>query len=68
MGLRYVHGLRQRAAESLVNERHRLAFTSTEDLARRVPELSKDNLSMLASIWNQGANTKQVSTNRYFRR
>jgi error-prone DNA polymerase len=50
MGLRYVRGLQQRAAEALVNERRRQPFTSTEDLARRVPELSKANLSMLASI------------------
>jgi len=50
MGLRYVRGLPQKAAEAMVRERLRRAFTSTEDLGRRVPELSKSNLSMLASI------------------
>lgn len=50
MGLRYVRGLQQAAAEAVVSQRRRRAFTSTEDLARRVPELSKSNLSMLASI------------------
>src|SRR5579864_3722908 len=49
MGLRYVRGLPQVAAEAIVRERLRHAFTSTEDLSRRVPELSKSNLSMLAS-------------------
>src|SRR5262249_7066044 len=50
MGLRYVRGLQQAAAESLVQQRRRRAFTSTEDLARHVPELSPRTLSMLASI------------------
>ena len=50
MGLRYVRGLQQMAAEALLRQRQRRGFTSTEDLARRVPELSKSNLSMLASI------------------
>jgi error-prone DNA polymerase len=50
MGLRYVRGLQQSSAETLAIERSQRPFTSTEDLARRVPELSKSNLSMLASI------------------
>jgi error-prone DNA polymerase len=50
MGLRYVRGLQQAAAEALVHQRRQRSFTSTEDLARRVPELSTSNLSMLASI------------------
>lgn len=50
MGLRYVRGLQQSAAEAMLNERRRRPFTSTEDLARRVPELNKATLSMLASI------------------
>jgi len=50
MGLRYVRGLQKIAAESLVQQRRLRPFTSTEDLARRVPELSKANLSMLAGI------------------
>jgi error-prone DNA polymerase len=50
MGLRYVRGLQQSAAEAIVRERRLRPFVSTEDLARRVPGLSKANLSMLASI------------------
>jgi error-prone DNA polymerase len=50
VGLRYVRGLQQTAAESLVEQRRHRTFSSIEDLARRVPELSKNNLAMLASI------------------
>jgi error-prone DNA polymerase len=50
LGLRYVRGLQQAAAEALIEARHRQPFTSTEDLARRVPQLSRANLAMLASI------------------
>jgi len=50
IGLRYVRGLQHSTAVTLVNERRRRPFTSTEDLARRIPGLSKANLSMLASI------------------
>ena len=50
MGLRYVRGLREEAARALVNERDRRAFTSVDDLARRVPELRRNELNMLAQI------------------
>jgi error-prone DNA polymerase len=50
LGLRYVRGLQQAPAEALIRERHRQPFTSTEDLARRVPQLSRANLAMLARI------------------
>ncbi len=50
LGLRYVRGLQQAAGEALVAERKLWPFTSTEDLARRVPELSRANLAMLARI------------------
>lgn len=50
LGLRYVRGLQQAAGEALVTERRRRPFTSTEDLARRVPQLSRRNLAMLARI------------------
>ena len=50
LGLSYVRGLRKPAANALVNERGRGAFISIEDLARRVPELSKADLVMLAEI------------------
>lgn len=50
LGLRYVRGLKQSAAKVLLSERRQRPFTSTENLARRVPELNKAALSMLASI------------------
>ena len=50
LGLRYVRGLQQAAAEALVHERERAPFPSVEDLAHRVPQLGRDNLTILASI------------------
>ena len=50
MGLRYVRGLREEAARSLLLERIRAPFTSIHDLTRRVPELRKDELTTLAEI------------------
>ena len=50
MGLRYVRGLRETAAKALVNERNQRPFTSVDDLARRVPELRRNELNMLAQI------------------
>ena len=50
LGLRYVRGLREDAARALVRERTRTPFISIEDLARRVPELRKDELTTLAEI------------------
>ena len=50
MGLRYVRGLQQGAAEALIEARRQQPFTATEDLTRRVPQLSRANLAMLARI------------------
>ena len=50
MGLRYVRGLREDAARSLLLERTYTPFTSIHDLARRVPELRRDELNKLAAI------------------
>ena len=51
LGLGYAKGLRQRAAEALVTERENYGpFTSTEDLALRVPLLNRKELTLLASI------------------
>jgi error-prone DNA polymerase len=50
MGLRYVRGLREEAARSLLLERLRAPFTSIHDLTRRVPELRRDELTTLAEI------------------
>jgi len=50
LGLRYVRGLRQSAAEALILEREHAPFASVDDLARRVPELQKNELVLLAEI------------------
>jgi error-prone DNA polymerase len=50
IGLRYVRGLQQIAAECLVQARQKRQFGSIEELARRVPELSRANLRILAQI------------------
>ena len=50
MGLRYVRGLREEAARSLILERLTTPFTSIHDLTHRVPELRKDELTTLAEI------------------
>ena len=50
LGLNYVRGLRSTAGEALVAERHREPFLSIQDLTRRVPELSKNDLRQLAEI------------------
>ncbi len=50
MGLRYVRGLRQTAAVSLISARSQAPFVSIEDLSLRVPELNQANLTMLARI------------------
>jgi error-prone DNA polymerase len=50
MGLRYVRGLREDAAQALLRERILTSFASIHDLTRRVPELRKDELTTLAEI------------------
>ncbi len=50
VGLRYVRGLQQIAAESLVQARQTRPFSSIENLALRVPELNRKNLRTLAQI------------------
>jgi len=50
IGLNYARGLREPAAQALVRERSLAPFTSVQDLARRVPELRKDELTTLAEI------------------
>jgi error-prone DNA polymerase len=50
IGLRYVRGLQQASAEALVQQRACAPFASVEDLAHRVPQLSRDNLAILATI------------------
>ena len=50
MGLRYVRGLREQAAQALLRERANAPFQSIHDLTRRVTELRKDELTTLAEI------------------
>jgi error-prone DNA polymerase len=50
MGLRYVRGLREEAAKSLLRERMLAPFTSIHNFTRRIPELRKDELTTLAEI------------------
>ena len=50
LGLMYVKGLRAEAGHSIVRERERGAFRDIGDLARRVPELRKDELNKLADV------------------
>src|SRR6201984_830798 len=50
LGLKYARGLREPAGQALVRERSLARFASVQDLARRVPELRKDELTTLAEI------------------
>ena len=50
LGLNYVRGLRSLAGEAIAAERERAPFTSIQDLTRRVPELSKNDVRQLAEI------------------
>jgi error-prone DNA polymerase len=50
LGLKYARGVREQAGQALVRERSLAPFASIQDLARRVPELRKDELTTLAEI------------------
>jgi error-prone DNA polymerase len=50
LGLRYVRGLRQAVAERIVACRNEDSLISIADLTKRVPELSKSDLQMLAAV------------------
>jgi error-prone DNA polymerase len=50
LGLKYARGLREPAGQALVRERSLAPLTSVQNLARRVPELRKDELTTLAEI------------------
>jgi len=65
LGLNYARGLREPAAQALVRERSLTPFTSIQDLARRVPELRKDELTTLAEI---GALNSVAGENRKLHR
>ena len=50
LGLRYVRRLREAAAQALVSARAQHPFASIDDLVKRVPELRRDELVMLANV------------------
>jgi error-prone DNA polymerase len=50
LGLRYVRGFRQTTAEAVVASRRERSFSSIADLTMRVPQLSKSDLRMLATV------------------
>ncbi|HUO27885.1 MAG TPA: error-prone DNA polymerase, partial [Bryobacteraceae bacterium] len=50
LGLNYVRGLRQQAAESILAARTQAPFMSIQDLVNRAPELRKDELRSLSEI------------------
>jgi error-prone DNA polymerase len=50
LGLLYARGFRREVGEALVNARQNRVFNSIHDLALRVPELRKSDLTMLAKI------------------
>ena len=50
LGLRYARGVREEAAQALVEQRKIRPFASMRDLVQRVPELRKDELVTLAEI------------------
>jgi error-prone DNA polymerase len=50
LGMRYVKGLREEAAKAILRARHHGMFASADDLVRRVPELRKPELVMLAEV------------------
>ena len=50
LGLRYVKGLAEKAAEAIVRERQRQPFIGIDDFVRRVPELQKSDLVTLSEL------------------
>jgi error-prone DNA polymerase len=68
LGLKYARGLREPAAQCLVRERSLAPFNSVQDLARRVPELRKDELTTLAEIGALNAVACEKQNNKLHRR
>ena len=50
LGFRYVKGLREEAARAILRARAERPFDSVDELALRVPELRKDEMSRLAQV------------------
>jgi error-prone DNA polymerase len=68
LGLKYARGLREPAGQALVRERSLSPFTSVQDLARRVPELRKDELTTLAEVGALNAVASEKQNNKLHRR
>jgi len=68
LGLKYARGLREPAGQALVRERSLAPFASVQDLARRVPELRKDELKTLAEIGALNAVASEVREIKLHRR
>jgi error-prone DNA polymerase len=67
IGLRYVRSMRQATAEAVLASRRQQPFSSIADLAARVPQLSKSELTMLASIGALNSITSSKKTNAHRR-
>jgi error-prone DNA polymerase len=65
LGLRYVKGLRAEIGAEIVGEREVRAFTSLDDLKRRVPRIQKGELEVLAEV---GALNRLGDTKGFHRR
>jgi error-prone DNA polymerase len=50
LGLRYVRGLREETGRAIVAARESQEFADIDDMARRVPGLRKDEMTMLAGV------------------
>jgi error-prone DNA polymerase len=50
IGLRYVRGLRENTGQAVIIRRKEHSFNSISDLTTRVPELSRSDLRVLASV------------------
>jgi error-prone DNA polymerase len=68
LGLKYARGLHEPAGQALVRERSLAPFASVQDLARRVPELRKDELTTLAEIGALNAVASEVRDIKLHRR
>jgi error-prone DNA polymerase len=67
LGLCYAKGLREEAARALLQERARFAIQGIDDLAARVPELRKNELTLLAEIGALNFIQPKVSEKRHRR-
>src|ERR1700687_1993095 len=68
LGLKYARGLREPAGQARVRERSLAPFASIQDLARRVPDLRKDEWTTLAEIGALNAVASEVRDIKLHRR